>query len=55
MTPISADARVWIATGHTDMRRGMRDAGCGMRDAGAFPYCSISSRMDCSPVSRQRL
>jgi len=24
MIPIASDVRVWIATGHTDMRRGMR-------------------------------
>jgi transposase len=27
MIPISADVRVWIATGHTDMRRGMQGLG----------------------------
>ncbi len=24
MIPVSASVRIWIATGHTDMRRGMR-------------------------------
>jgi transposase len=25
MIPISSSARIWIATGHTDMRKGMQD------------------------------
>ena len=33
MIPFAAGARVWIATGHTDMRRGMVTARVQARDA----------------------
>ncbi|MCP2132924.1 hypothetical protein ABH977_008285 [Bradyrhizobium ottawaense] len=31
MIPIAAGARIWIATGHTDMRKGMQGLDCWCR------------------------
>lgn len=35
MIPISSGARVWIASGHTDMRKGMRGLSLLVRKAWA--------------------
>ena len=33
MIPIPSGVRVWIATGHTDMRRGMRSLGLTVQES----------------------
>jgi transposase len=33
MIPLASELRVWIATGHTDMRRGMNTLGLQVREA----------------------
>jgi transposase len=34
MIPIRSDVRVWIATGHTDMRRGMNGLALQVQEEG---------------------
>jgi transposase len=52
MIPVSAGARVWIATGHTDMRKGMQGLALLCRRAsGEIPLPATSL---CSVVAPAR-
>ena len=56
MIAMPADVRVWLANGHTDMRRGMPvSTGCSVaRRATPFPFssCTMSCRSFIDRASR---
>lgn len=59
MIPIASGVRVWIATGHTDMRRGMNSLALLVQEAfkrtrtAATSMCSVQKRQaDQDPLAR---
>jgi transposase len=42
MIPVASGVRVWIATGHTDMRRGMNTLALQVQEAAAISMCSAA-------------
>lgn len=44
MIPVAASARIWIATGHTDMRKGMHGLALLVQEGlGRDPFAAASS------------
>ncbi|MFT2096635.1 IS66 family insertion sequence element accessory protein TnpB [Acidiphilium multivorum] len=40
MIPVSSGVRIWLASGHTDMRRGMRGLALQVQEGlGREPFC----------------
>ena len=52
MIPVAAGVRIWIATGHTDMRKGMNGLALLVQEGlGRDPFAATSL---CSAVARVR-
>jgi hypothetical protein len=52
MIPIAAGVRIWIASGHTNMSKGMN--GLALFGQGASAAIRSRAKLPCSPVARIR-
>jgi transposase len=51
MIPVAAGVRIWIASGHTDMRKGMNGLALLVQEGlGRDPFCHSACNID--PLSR---
>ena len=50
MIPIATGVRIWLATGHTDMRRGMRTLALQVQEGlGRDPFLCVGRRYVAAP------